>query len=154
MVELGTLMVLIGSALAVLQAIWVIASTGRRRETLRREGARSDNREAEIVRVTNDLRLRWGDDAADIDNYSEQPSYRPDPDLDRLLKAKATLKAARGADDWVLTYASVAREKAKSARELDEVEAEWRRLWTQGVPGLVGGLIALIGGVMTAVGGS
>lgn len=154
MTKAGTWLVLIGSALAVLQAVWVIVATGRQRARLRREQIQSASREARIQGLKEELRAKWGDDAADITNYEDQPDYYPEPDLDRLRAELTSLLDQRAADDWVLTFAAVEREKAKSARELDATEAEWRRLWTQGVPGLAGGVMALVGGVLTALGAS
>lgn len=151
MTTLGTWLVLIGSALAVLQAVWIIVATGRRRAELRNGQIKSNVREARIDELKEKLRERWGDHAADISNYEEQSEYRPEPELDRLRAELANLLEKRGEDDWVLTYAAVEREKARKARELDEVEREWGRLWTQGVPGLVGGVMALVGGLLTAL---
>jgi len=148
----GTWLVLIGSALAVLQAVWVIVGTGRQRTRLQRGKAHSDSREARISELKHHLRARWGDDAADISNYEQLPGYQPDPELDRLRTELARLLDQRAADDWVLTYAAVEREKARNARELDEVEGEWRRLWTQGVPVLLGGVMALVGGMLSSFG--
>lgn len=95
---------------------------------------------------------RWGDEAADIGNFEDPPGYVAEPALDRLRAERARLRDQRASEDWVLTYAAVERAKARKAAELEETEAEWRRLWTQGVPGLVGGVMALVGGVLTAVG--
>lgn len=152
MTTMGTWLVLIGSALAVLQAVWVIVGTGRQRTRLQRGKAHSDSRESRISELKDHLRERWGDDAADISNYEQLPGYQADPELDGLRAELARLLDQRAADDWVLTYAAVEREKARNARELDEVEGEWRRLWTQGVPGLLGGVMALVGGVLTSFG--
>jgi len=151
---MGTWLVLTGSALAVLQAVWVIAGTGRQRVRLRRGKARSDSREARISELQDHIRARWGDDAADVSNYEQLPGYEPDPERDRLREELARLLDQRAADDWVLTFAAVEREKARKARELDEVEGEWRRLWTQGIPGLLGGVMALVGGMLTSFGAS
>lgn len=149
MTTVGTWLVLSGSALAVLQAVWVIVWTGRQRARLQRGKAQSDSREARLAELKDELRARWGDSAADISNYEEQSGYQSEPELDRLREELARLLERRAADDWVLTFAAVEREKARKARELDEVEGEWRRLWTQGVPGLLGGVMALIGGMLT-----
>lgn len=145
---------MMGSALAVLQAVWVIVATGRQRSRLQGGKALSDARETQIEELERELRARWGDDAADISNFEELPAYHSEPDLDRLRAEHATLRDQRGGDDWVRTHANFGREKATKQRELDEVESEWKRLWTQGVLGLAGGVMALVGGVVIALGGS
>jgi hypothetical protein len=151
---LGTWLVMIGSALAVLQAVWVIVATGRQRSRLNREKARSEAREAQLAKIEQELRERWGDDAADMGNYEDMRAYQSEPDLDRLRAERATLRDQRVRDDWVRTYANFGREKATKDRELDDVDAEWKRLWTHGVPGLVGGVMALVGGALIAFGAS
>lgn len=148
--QVGTWLVLIGAALAVLQAVWVIVSTGRKRAKLLRGKALSDARESRIEGITEELRAGWGDDAADIGNFEDLPGYHPEPELDRLRAERAKLRRLRAKDDWVATYAALEREKARNERELEETETEWRRLWTQGVPGLIGGVMALVGGLLTA----
>ncbi len=112
----------------------------------------SDAREARILEIESELRKRWGDDAADIDNYEEFSSYHPEEPLIVLRAERAKLLDQRANDDWVLTYAAVARQQAPKARQLDETKTEWRDLWTRGVPGLLGGVMALVGGVFTAIG--
>lgn len=150
METVGTWLVMIGSALAVLQAVWVIVATGRQRSRLQREKARSDAREAQLAKIEQALRERWGDDAADMSNYEDMPVYQSEPDLDRFRTERATLRDQRVGDDWVRTHANFGREKATKERALDDVEADWKRLWTQGVPGLVGGVMALVGGALIA----
>lgn len=148
--QVGTWLVLIGAALAVLQAVWVIVSTGRKRAKLLRGKAQSDAREYRIEVITEELRTGWGDEAADISNFEDLPGYHPEPELDRLRAEQAKLLELRAAEDWVSTYAAFGREKARNERELEETETEWRRLWTQGVPGLIGGVMAFVGGLLTA----
>lgn len=94
-----------------------------------------------------------GDIAADVNNYEELEGYRPDPDMDRLRAKRAELMLQRSSDDWVRTLASHSKEPAVKEREVAEVESEWRRLWTHGVVGLAGGVLAFFGGILTAVGG-
>lgn len=148
--QMGTLLVLVGAALAVLQAVWVIVSTGRQRAKLLRSKAQSESRESQIASIKEQLRARWGDNAAEIGNFEDLPEYRSEPELDLLRAELSELLEQRGHDDWVATWAAFGREKAFNERVLADTEAEWRRLWTQGVPGLVGGVMALIGGLMTA----
>lgn len=150
METVGTWLVMIGAGLAVLQGVWVIGATGRKRTRLLREKAQSDAREEILAGITDELRKRWGDAAADISNYEEQPEYRSDPDLDRLRAQQAELLTKR--DRWVRTWSDFGREESTKMRELQEVEGEWRRLWSQGVLGLLGGVLAFIGGVLIALG--
>lgn len=150
MAQVGTWLVLVGAGLSVLQAVWVMASTGRRLAKLRADRAASVRREKLLEAITEELRSGWGDEAADIGNYEETEGYRPSPELDRLRAKQAELREQRAQDDWILTYAALGRAKAPNERELETYETEWRRLWTQGIPGLVGGVMALVGGLLSA----
>lgn len=142
---------MIGSALALTQAIWVLIATGRRRSRLLREKAKAEARDERMEQLTRELRAGWGDRAADVGNLEEQRDFVPDPERDKLRKQIAKLKRQRADDGWVLTYAELQRQKATKARELYEAQTEWRRLWTDGVPGLLGSLSALIGGTLIAL---
>lgn len=143
---------MIGAGLAVVQAVWVIAAVGSNRNRLLREKALSDEREARLAEITNQLRMGWGDNAADMSNYEQMDVYQPDPELDHLRAQQAELLAQR--DHWVRTGRDFGSELSTKMRELHEVESEWRRLWSQGVPGLLGGLMAFAGGIFIAIGAS
>lgn len=142
---------MIGSALAVIQAVWVIVATGCRRSRLLRGKMKADARDERIEQMTAELRAGWGDRAADISNLEDQKDFVPNPERDEIRKQIATLKQQRSSDGWVLTYDELGRQKATKARELYETQTEWRRLWTDGVVGLLGGLSALIGGTLIAL---
>ena len=152
MTVIGTWLVLLGSALAVLQSVWVIVDVGRARIRLRLGKAYSDSREDRISQLRGEIRARWGDDAADVSNYDASTTYPSEPELESLRIELEKLIEARSNEDWVRTHAAIKRERAKNAQELLEVEREWQRLWTQGVPGLIGGLMALVGGLLLAWG--
>lgn len=147
-------MVMIGSALAVLQAVWVIVSAGRRRSQLRKLRTISEAREARIVELTDEIRSRWGDEAADIRNLEDMQGFEQDDAREAMRSERDALADMRTEAGWLLTYGNVETGLAPKARELYEVETEWRRLWTQGVPGLLGGLLALAGGILVALGTS
>jgi len=126
----GTLLVLVGSACAVIQSVWIFIDTGRRRSRLRAGKARSDLRERRINRLASLL-----DD---------------EPDDSALQAEYDRLRHERASEDWVQTVASMDRLPGRSVLDLKEAEEDWRRLWTHGALGLIGGVLALIGGVMTA----
>lgn len=144
-------MVLVGSGLAVLQAVWVIGATGRHRARLLKSRAVSDAREARIDELENELRNRWGDDAADVSNLEEQVGYEPNAAREALRAERDELESYRVAAGWMKTYGDLENMRSTKEQELHEVETEWRTLWTQGVPGLLGGLLALAGGILVAL---
>lgn len=147
----GTWLVMIGSGLALLQAAWIIFEIGRRRTRLREEQADSDAREQKLANVVEQLRERWGDEAAEIDNFEELPGYVSSEDLDELRGRRRRLMEARIGDDWVATWSYFGRQNTHKHRELREVEREWRQIWTTGVIGLVGSVMSLVGAVLLAV---
>ena len=126
----GTLLVLVGSAFAVIQSVWIFIDTGRRRSRLRAGKARSDLRERRISQLASLL-------DGEPDDAALQAEY------DRL-------RHERAAEDWVQTYASMERIPGRAMQDLQEAEEDWHRLWTHGALGLIGGVLALAGGVMIA----
>lgn len=144
-------MVMLGSALAVVQAVWVLVATGRRRSRLLRGKAKADARDERIEQLVEEVRAGWGDKAADVSNLEDHIDFVPNLERDKLRNQIAELRQQRSDDGWILTYAELERQKATKARELFETQNEWRRLWTDGVPGLLGGLLALIGGTLIAL---
>lgn len=144
-------MVMIGSAFALGQAVWVFVATGFRRSRLLREKAKAEALDDRIDELTRKLRSGWGDRAADVSNLEEHHDFVPVAERDELRRQIATLKQERSNGGWVLTYDELARQKATKARELYEAQTEWRRLLTDGVVGLLGSLSALIGGALIAL---
>lgn len=151
MAIVGTWLVMIGSGLALVQAAWIIFDIKRRRTRLRRERAASEAREEELADVVRQLRDRWGDQAAEIDNFENQPAYEPSSALDTLLERRRSLKATRGSDDWVHTWGYFGRQNTHKHQELHEVEREWRHIWTTGVFGLGGAVMSLFGATLLAL---
>lgn len=151
MTIVGTWLVMIGSGLALMQAAWIIFDIKHRRTRLTSERAASAAREEELAAVVEQLREHWGDQAAEIDNFEELPEYEPSNALDSLRERWRSLKAARGDDDWVHTWAYFGRQNTHKHQELYEVEKEWRRIWTTGVFGLVGATMSLVGAILLAL---
>ncbi|WP_137769960.1 hypothetical protein [Brachybacterium sp. SGAir0954] len=151
MTFVGTWLVMVGSGLALLQAAWIIFDIGRRRAQLRAEREASEARKEELTEVVEQLRERWGDQAAEIDNFEDLPGYTSSEELDALRERRRSIRAAQSGDDWIHSWNYFGRQNTHKHRELREVEQEWRRIWTTGVFGLGGAVMSLAGAVLLAL---
>lgn len=146
----GSWLTLGGSALVVVQSAWIIFSLKFRRDRLCVERKRAEVLEQREGDLAGRLKEGWGSEAV-ITNLEELPHFRPDPERDRLRAEWKQVSRQRLEAGWLYTWGHLKEAETSKARELRELEEDWRRTLRHGVPGMIGGVLALVGAVMLAI---